>query len=222
MRGSANGNAHSPTGREMLTSSGRMVPLHILKAEDVHITDIAFGLGGFRFGNQHPERVTIAQHSVAVLMLVEAWFPRAQNSPLLRAALLHDAAEAYTQDLVGAVKLLLRNMERAYLAYENPAGAQPRHGFSSAFDRLGDNIQRAIDARFDARIPSWMQCVVHRADKEVCAYELALGGWHPDVVVSPFTRALLDGGLDGGPYEDWMRDGGVREFERCARRVGCG
>ncbi len=206
MRGSANGNQHSPTGREMLTYTGKMVPLDRLKPEHVDIQDIAFGLGGFRFGNQHPARVTIAQHSVAVLMLVEAWFPRAQNSPLLRAALLHDAAEAYTQDLVGAVKFLIRT-EHIPLDNGHVLTAE------SEFDRLGDSIQRAIDTRFDARIPAWMQRVVHRADKEVCAYELALGGWHADVAASPFTREVLD----GGPYEG----GGMWPFTRAAARVGC-
>lgn len=211
-RGSANGNRHSPTGREMLTFSGHMVPLAALKPEHIHLKDIAWGLGGYRFGNQHPVRITIAQHSLACHALVRAWFPLAPaDSPLLRAALLHDANEAYTQDLIGAVKLLIREEEFGWAC-----GQTPYDGFSSSFDELGDSIQAAIEERFDCAVPAWMRQVVSRADKAACAYELAIGGWAP-VQPSPLACELFD--ALGSPYDALW--GGCDSFERAAREAGC-
>lgn len=180
VRGSAAGNQWSKNGREMLTSTGRMVSLDAFKPEHADIQDIAFGLGGYRFGNQHPARVTIAQHSVAVMRIVQYWLPNASRG-LLRNALLHDAHEAYTQDLTGAVKLILRLEGQR----------------SSAFDLLGDHIQAAIDTRFDCAVSATCAGVVSRADTLACAYELRLGGWYLD---APYN-ALVDGVLTiAAPY----------------------
>ncbi len=186
-RGSAAGNQWSKTGREMLTVTGRMVPLDAFKPEHVDLQDIAFGLGGFRFGNQHPARVTIAQHSVAVMRIVQYWLPRASDR-LLRNALLHDAHEAYTQDLVGAVKLIIRAEQACGDASYTPEYDGPYVG---AFDRLGDTVQAAIEERFDCAISPSLQQIIGRADKAACAYELRLGGWHMD---APYN-ALVDGVL---------------------------
>lgn len=192
VRGSAAGNQWSKTGREMLTCTGHMVPLDAFKPEHANIQDIAFGLGGFRFGNQHPARVTIAQHSVAVMRIVQYWLPNASRG-LLRNALLHDAHEAYTQDLIGAVKLIIR--ERRI----DCGGVLElcRPDTSSTFDLLGDGIQAAIETRFDCAVSETCAGVVSRADKLACAYELRLGGWYLD---APYN-ALVDGVLTiAAPY----------------------
>lgn len=212
-RGSASGNKHSATGVEMLTYTGRYVPLDAFDTSHPDLRDIAFGLGGYRYGNQHPARVSISQHSLAVCELVRAYLPRA-DSRLYRAALLHDAAEAYTQDLVGAVKFLVREAEReAHMELDLSAAA-----FSSSFDILGDNIQAAIEERFNCAIPAWMHHVILRADKESCAYEMAIGGWAP-VSVAPFTREILDAGCPS-IYERNERET-FKSFYHEARGLGC-
>lgn len=179
----------------MLTYTGRMVPLDEFKPEHVDIDDIAFGLGGYRYGNQHPARVTIADHSVAVLQLVLAIVPNC-STEFARKALLHDAAEAYTQDLTGAVKYIIRRAEgRGRTSLAPPAA------YSSSFDLLGDRIQAAIEKRFGCAPASAADTLIHRADKQACAYELALEGWHPDVKPDPLALETLTPLV--GLYDAW-------------------
>ncbi len=104
------------------------------------------------------------------------------STELARKALLHDASEAYTQDLTGAVKFLIRPHRK------DPA--QDRQG-SSRFDRLGDSIQAAIEERFNCAPASGADALIHRADKQACAYELALGGWAPNVTPDPLAVEVL-------------------------------
>jgi hypothetical protein len=201
----------------MRTYTGRMVPLDAFKPEHACIEDIAFGLGGYRYGNAHPARVTIADHSVAVLQLVLAVVPNC-STEFARRALLHDAAEAYTQDLIGAVKLLIREEE---LANHYDPGSACDPPFSSSFDLLGDRIQAAIEKRFDCAPASAADRIIHRADKQACTYELALGGWCPGVTPAPLAVETLsafpalysppiDSPVAGRCFSHWAVKLGVR------------
>jgi hypothetical protein len=180
-RNSEHGNQHSATGRELLTRSGVMLPLDDARPTDIRLGDIAWGLAGVqRFAAQHPWRITVAQHSVAVAWLVSEWGPSVQTK-----ALLHDAPEAYLGDLTSATKMLLRHSEGREM---------------SAFDRYEDKLLRAICVAFgfDAHIPDR----VKQADALACQFEMSLGGWHdtdpapaldivPDLVSAYITK---DGG----------------------------
>lgn len=175
-RGSENGNRYSPTGREMLTHSGRMADLSALRAQDICLEDIAYHLAGQeRFGGAHPRRPNVAQHSLAVEHIAcELW---ARNGPmdgsapvdfgeLRRAALMHDAAEAYVGDCTGAVKKLMRD------ELSDPYG-----GDSSAFDLLEGHAERVIFDKYSIDISRAVEEIVHEADCIACAYEMQLDGW---------------------------------------------
>ncbi len=77
------------------------------QVEDVHIRDIAHALATIpRFGGHPDERYSVGQHSLLVCDIVCGELKRPD---LARAALLHDAAEAYTGDIVRPLKRLLES-----------------------------------------------------------------------------------------------------------------
>ncbi len=204
-RGSAKGNRHSATGREMLTYSGRIVPLDAVKPAHIDLQDIAFHLAGTnRFGAAHPARPTVAEHSVAVLLLVRSYAPNAEA--LFAPALMHDAHEAYTGDMTGAIKLLLRPVA--------VPGLEP-YGWdgSSSYDKLGDSIQAAITTRF--QLPQSHHPLITRADAEACAYEMSLQNWAPNVTATEATHRVLDGARVYAQV-----DGGRGSFLVAARELG--
>ncbi len=210
-RGSARGNQHSATGVEMLTYTRKMVPLDAFQPHHADPVDIAYHLAGLaRYGGAHPVRITVAQHSVAVMVLVRALEPAA-SARFLRAALLHDAAEAYTNDLIGAVKLIIREREQGRACACSYAGDAET---VASFDKLGDDIQAAIEERFDAQ-PHGHDLIL-RADKMACAYEMRLGGWHP-VDVDPLCSMF--GAPFCSPYTSY--DGGEEAFYLAMRATGC-
>lgn len=89
-------------GDWMITYTGRKFwPLDPL-AEEVHIEDIAHALSVIcRFGGHTQEFYSVAQHSCLVADLVAT---KTQDKLTLLTALLHDAAEAYTGDVIRPIK----------------------------------------------------------------------------------------------------------------------
>jgi hypothetical protein len=86
------------------TISGREINLLTFNADDVDITDIAWGLGRtLRYGGHIREDWSVAHHSVVMSYLVPKKFAME--------ALLHDAAEAYIGDIIWPVKALFPDIE---------------------------------------------------------------------------------------------------------------
>lgn len=82
------------------TVSGRRIDLRDPQPEAFTLEDIAHGLGNVcRFSGQTRQFYSVAQHSIMVAELVP---PEARL-----AALLHDASEAYIQDVPAPLKALL-------------------------------------------------------------------------------------------------------------------
>lgn len=82
------------------TFTGRYVNPLALTSEDVCIEDIAHHLSGInRFTGATPIPYNVAQHSVLVARYFDYSSPRLQL-----AALLHDASEAYLNDIASPVK----------------------------------------------------------------------------------------------------------------------
>lgn len=88
------------------------------------VEEIAHGLANeCRYSGQCKEFYSVAQHSVIVMELVEAEILSTCIGPsrgLLKAALLHDAAEAYCKDIPSPIKNMV-GMEW-YKAWENKVG----------------------------------------------------------------------------------------------------
>lgn len=85
------------------TFSGRFVDPTRLSVDDICIEDIAHHLSLLcRFGGACREFYSVAEHSCRVLLVC---VERGEDIYVQRAALLHDAAEAYLGDMPGPVKL---------------------------------------------------------------------------------------------------------------------
>ena len=87
----------------MVTYTGRVVDPCNLQIEDVDINDIAHSLSmQCRFAGHTREFYSVAQHSIRVCETVEgAGFASAD---VILQALLHDATEAYVQDIIRPIK----------------------------------------------------------------------------------------------------------------------
>lgn len=206
MRGSENGNRYSDTGREIRAHSGQMIDLAAPVA--MSIADIATSLAAqVRFAGHNPLQPTIAQHSLAVERIAAELYMRSdfggrparrlgeQVLALQRAALMHDAAEAYVGDTVGAVKKLMR------------AG-----GDVSTFDTLEDRAMAAIVERYGCSDEGWEE-IVHEADVLACTYEMQ--GWHPDAAPPAWLR------MGWFPWRCYIDlDGGKTAFIRRAAELG--
>lgn len=183
-RGSERGNRYSPTGMEVLTGVTRsLVPLDVLLPEHLDIRDIAYGLANqTRFTGHNPLQPSIAQHSLAVCWIAGELYGRSDfggrgagvSLALCRAALLHDAAEAYVGDCSGAVKLMMRR-----LTWGAGADAPVTASSMSPFDELEDSVQAVVEERFDCA-PTGYEEIVHEADILACAYEMSRGAWCPE------------------------------------------
>ena len=87
----------------MLTGSGRLFDLYNPSREMVDIEDIANSLSKTcRWNGNIPDFYSVAQHSCLVAWLAPA--------PLAFAALMHDAAEAYTGDIIRPLKKCLHSL----------------------------------------------------------------------------------------------------------------
>lgn len=89
------------------TRSGIKFSLFEPKPEDIKISDIIHGLSyKGHFAGQTPKFFSIAQHSILVYKLLpEDWIKR--NPKVGLAALLHDASEAYINDMIKPIKIHL-------------------------------------------------------------------------------------------------------------------
>ncbi len=104
------GKVNIDTGKQtwVLTRSGRAFDLVDLDPNEVDIEDIAYSLGNLCRYTGHPEPFfSVAEHSVVMSRLV--------SRPARIHALVHDAPEAYVNDLATPVKLLFPD----YKALEN-------------------------------------------------------------------------------------------------------
>lgn len=104
-------NGEELTRTSITTWSGHIIDLADPAPDKIYLDDIARGLSQHvRWAGQGEKWLSVAQHSVMVLRLVEAQYEegRAPRS-LLCQALMHDAHEYIIGDLSGGLKYLLRD-----------------------------------------------------------------------------------------------------------------
>lgn len=127
--------------------SGRRLDLLDPAAVDVEVADIALGLSRVARWNgqtRGPHGFSVAQHSLLVLDLVEAAAPRLPAAARL-AALLHDAGEYVTSDLITPFKAAI----------------------GPEYKALECRIATAIRLRFGlpATLPAGWDAAIKRADR---------------------------------------------------------
>jgi len=118
----------------LITASGRLLDPMTPDPASVSIEDIAHGLAHVcRFSGQTRTHWSVAQHSICVASLV--------SPALARHALLHDAAEAYLQDIPAPIKPLIPQyaniesgmMQAIYEAFGlRPLQAHEKHAIKHA------------------------------------------------------------------------------------------
>ena len=105
-------NGEAMTKTMLTTNSLKLLDLADVRSEAICLEDIAHGLSmHVRWAGQG-RWLSVAQHSVMVMRMIEEhgaeW--HFESCPrLLRMALMHDAHEAYIGDLSGGLKYLLRD-----------------------------------------------------------------------------------------------------------------
>lgn len=135
----------------MLTATGATVDLRWLRGDDISLLDIAHHLAQInRYTGAASRPYSVAEHSVLVVELLER---QGYTSPaLLQAALMHDAHEAYTNDLSQPMKQVL----------------------GDEWAREESRIQHAVMRRFNllTAFTAWSG-VIHHADMTALTTERA-------------------------------------------------
>lgn len=121
----------------MASRGGRLIDLESPKPEDISLPVIATVLSRIcRFGGHTPEFYTVAEHSVLCVEIGRDHF--AYDDEILRAILLHDAAEAYVGDLIAPLK----SRAPEYCRYEQLFQQAIAKRFNVDFDRFESQIKR--------------------------------------------------------------------------------
>lgn len=108
----------------------------------IEIEEIAHALAHIcRFGGHSPEYYSVAQHSVLVSCLAPV--------KLKKAALLHDASEAYTGDVIKPLKNLL-GKAFADIEYNLMATIGLKYGLTQEdFDAVKEYDRKAVELEYD-------------------------------------------------------------------------
>lgn len=181
------------------TASGRSYDFLAPDPSQIVLEDVAHALGNIcRFAGHTRSFYSVAQHSVFVSKVLEAW---GEPAAVCRAGLLHDAHEAYVWDAPAPIKPLL----------------------GEAFSALADTADEAIATAFGIDV-SLLRCpAVKKADLAALFYEgnhlmthgpgrfaeteavpvpenlnLPIDPWHPDRARRRFCSRAHTLGVDGG------------------------
>jgi uncharacterized protein len=167
--------------------SGRRLDLLDPSPLDIEIEDIALGLA--RVARWNGQTVgehgfSVAQHSLLVLEILESSVQRPSRN-LRRAALLHDASEFVTADLITPFKTVIGDSYKA----------------------LEHRIQAAVHLRFGlpAQLKDDWHAAIKRADTDAAFHEaVALAGFEEGEArtIFKYRRARRDTGLIAWPAEE--------------------
>lgn len=139
-------------GTWIQTYTGKAFGLEDVNPDQIDIRDIAHALSNqCRYNGHCKQFYSVAEHCIEMSFLPNV-------DPLV--ALLHDAAEAYTGDIVSPLKRLL-NYSKHTLDEQ-----------IYAIEDIEDNLNKAIEIKF--RLPDGslsFSSAVHQADRILCATE---------------------------------------------------
>lgn len=125
----------------MLTATGATVDLRWLDADRISLLDIAHHLAQInRYTGACSRPYSVAEHSLLVVELLE--HQGETNPTLLQAALMHDAHEAYTQDLSTPMKQIVGDAW-AYEEGRIQCAVLRRFNLADAYMRFANVIKHA-------------------------------------------------------------------------------
>jgi len=100
----------------IITYTGKKIRLTNPQPEDICIDDISIALSNLcRFNGHVGEFLSVSDHSLHVLKIVSE---KTRARDVLRAALLHDASEAYLGDMSTPLKSLCRDYQGIELLFQ--------------------------------------------------------------------------------------------------------
>lgn len=187
--------AARPASSVITTHHGVRIDLLDPKPTDIFLADIIYGLSRVNRWGGHFEGpwLTVAQHSVDVFDLVLASQGVVATLPVLRAALLHDAAEAYMGDIVKPLKDHVRPMqvveERLMSAIARRFDV-PDVAFHSSQVRWADSVARAWEQRDNRRAGDFR--LIENHEHVPTAKHVAM---HPEVANAAMWKAATRLGL---------------------------
>ena len=179
------------------TATGLHVYPETPEAVTIRLADIAHSLGMIcRFGGHCRVRYSVAEHSINVLRCV-LWLAR-DESPrvryeLARAALMHDAAEAYVGDLPSPFKKVLPE----YKALERRFEAKVREAFDlwDGDPRIKDADLRVLAAEAKTLLPGELDGWNDPALVREPWAGFRLYGWHPGEAERHFLQQAKNYGI---------------------------
>lgn len=173
------------------TYTGKAFPLFDFKPSDFCIKDISHALSNLCRYNGHTKiYFSVAQHSVHVMECLRDEL-RVEDKRLLLCGLLHDAAEAYTGDMVRPVKQ--HSIMRPYRDWEEHV----ERGLSEHFDipfpfpkviKRADNILLATEKEQIVHLPPPRPWTI----TEEPWWQLEITEWLPEVAKKRFMQAFVD------------------------------
>lgn len=166
-----------------------MSPIH----EDIDIADIAHALSNIcRFSGHVRRFYSVAEHSVRVALAVQA-----ERPDLAKAALLHDAAEAYIGDVISPLKNCLPHYKNIEEQWERTIAET----FGVFYEQMNDPYVKLMDrrdlisARRDLGHENWSKHVWQVDEEKLEPLSKVITGYNPWRAEAEFR--LLWGKLEG-------------------------
>ena len=149
------------------TKTGKAIDPAEITIDEICLEDIAYALAGIYRYTGH-SRISVATHSLAVAEAVEMQtrMDYDDNGPLVRSALMHDAAEAYFGDVALPLK---RYMKKDY---------------HDAVARCEDLIYEKYDLELHCNFP-----LIRTVDLAIVRYEMERGPGYPEEGTAPLNVA---------------------------------
>lgn len=135
------------------TYSGQYLNLLEPKPTTIFLIDIAVGLAReCRWGNQCKNFYSVAEHSVACMLMAEQLYP--QNAALAFACLMHDAAEAYLGDIPSELKKLIPQYGEIELRVQKAIGVRFGIGYPNS-PRVKEIDALALEDEWENKMLDW-------------------------------------------------------------------
>lgn len=168
------------------TYSGELIDLLDPKPEQIHIIDIAHALSMICRFNGHTQKFfSVAEHSIFVMQIMQGALARGYGAGTLLDGLMHDASEAYLNDLNGNLKKSVELAGYKKVEKKLEGAIQQRFGFKP-LDQYGKDADLvALDVEGTALIRGWVPVALPAIYEDIC---LVVEPFNPDRIKALFLN----------------------------------